>query len=432
MPARMLRLLDRTALAATLVLPLFFMHGRGIAEALIGIIDVAFLARCALARDWSWLRATWVRVAIVWWLWLILCSLPGIGIGGEKSLVQAIVMVRFLLFVAALEHAVLATAAARRWLQHVLTASALYIAGQTWLQLASGTNLGGYPRHGDGELTGPFQHPRAAAPLSRLLFPTMLPWLINWLTGPAATRLAAARFAAAGLAIAGVGTVVLIGQRMPMLLTLFGLVVAAFLLPRLRLIAATAIAAGAILLAASVIVSPPTFYRLVTKFSAQMSNFPNSDYGLIAARAIIITADHPLFGQGFDGFRNACPNPAFHRGWALAGEFPDGGGVRICNIHPHNHYLEAATNAGIPGLLLFSALVLAWLRALGRNLDADPLRVGLFVAALIQEWPIASASGFSAVEIAGFFFLLLGYGLALSRAASSTAPTSPSGAIPST
>ena len=425
----MLKLLDRTALAATLALPLFLMHGRGIAEILIGLIDAAFLLRCTLTRDWSWLRATWVRIAAAWWLWLVVCSLPGIGIGGEKSLVQAIVMVRFLLFVAALEHAVLAAAPARRWLQHVLTASTLYIAGQTWLQLATGTNLGGYPRHGDGELTGPFQHPRAAAPLSRLLFPTLLPRLIKWLAGPIAARLAAA-----ALAIAGVGTVVLIGQRMPMLLTLFGLVVAAFLLPRLRVIAATAIAAGAILLAASAIVAPPTFYRLVTKFSAQMSNFPNSDYGLIAARAVIITADHPVFGRGFDGFRNACPDPAFHRGWALAGEFPDGGGARICNIHPHNHYLEAATNAGIPGLLLFSALILVWLHALCRNFGAnpDPLRVGLFVAALIQEWPIASASGFSAVEIAGFFFLMLGYGLALSRAASSTAPISPSGAMPST
>ena len=98
---------------------------------------------------------------------------------------------------------------------------------------------------------------------------------------------------------------------------------------------------------------------------------------------------------------------------------PDGGGAGICNIHPHNHYLEAVTNAGVPGLVLFSALVVAWLMALGRGLGAraDPLRVGLFVAALIQEWPLASASGFSAVEIAGLFFIQLGLGLALARAA---------------
>ena len=423
MTAAPLRWLDRFALGATLVLPLFFMHGRGVAEVLIALIDLAFLARCTLTGDWSWLRSGWVRVAALWWGWLIVCSLPGIGLGGTKSLMQAIVVVRFLIFVAALESAVLATVQARRWMHWSLNASALYITMQTLIQFTFGANLGGYRRHGDGELTGPFEHPRAAAPLSRLLFPTLLPPLARLLSGSTARKAGAA-----ALAIFGVGTVVLIGQRMPLLLTFFGLVVTGLMLPRLRVVVASAILASAVLLAASAALSPPTFYRLVTKFSAQMGNFPDSDYGLIAARAVIIANAHPIFGQGFDGFRNACPDPIYHHGWSLAAAHPDGGGAAICNIHPHNHYLESITNAGYPGLLLFSALILTWLIGLVRNLGSspDPLRVGLFVAALIQEWPIASASGFTAVEIAGFFFLLLGYGLALAR----TSPISPSAATP--
>ncbi len=401
----MIQLLPRLALAATLALPAFIMHGRAVAEVLIALVDLLFLIQCAWRRDWGWLRAGWVWLAGAWWAWLVLCSLPGIGIGGTRSLVQALVIGRFLVFVAALEHWVLAQQAARRWLQWVLNASALYIAAQTLLQLATGHNLQGYPRRGDGELTGPFENPRAGAPFSRLLFPTLL---------PAMARLNQA--AGLVLAMAGIGVVVLIGQRMPLLLTVLGLVVAGLLLKRLRLAVAAALAAGALLLAASAVVVPPTFYRLVTKFSAQMENFPASDYGLIGARAAFIAIDHPLFGQGFDGFRNACPDPRYHR--TLAPSRPDGGGAAICNIHPHNHYLEAVTNAGLPGLILFSALVLAWLRELGRGLwrDPDPLRVGLFVAALIQEWPLASASGFTAVEIGGWFFLMLGYGLAVTRA----------------
>ena len=94
-----------------------------------------------------------------------------------------------------------------------------------------------------------------------------------------------------------------------------------------------------------------------------------------------------------------------------------------CNIHPHNHYLEAATEAGLPGLVLFSALVLAWWAALLRGLgrDPDPLRVGLFVTALISEWPIASAGNFTSIELSGFFFLLLGYGLAEARSSEAKA-----------
>ena len=114
--------------------------------------------------------------------------------------------------------------------------------------------------------------------------------------------------------------------------------------------------------------------------------------------------------------------------------FWDGGGAAICNIHPHNHYLQAATDAGLPGLALFCALVVAWLRGLLRGLgrDPDPLRVGLFVGVLMELWPIASSNGLYAIEIVGFMYVMLGFGLACARAAASTSPTSPAGSIPTT
>ena len=60
---------------------------------------------------------------------------------------------------------------------------------------------------------------------------------------------------------------------------------------------------------------------------------------------------------------------------------------------------------------------LAWLTALGRGLwrAPDPLRAALFAAALIQLWPIASSTGFTAMPVGGWSFLLLGWGLAEAR-----------------
>jgi O-antigen ligase len=408
------RWLDRFSLALLLAMPAFLMHGRAIADILTCLIGLAFLAGCALRGEWGWLRRGWVPVGLAWWGWLVLCSIPGIGIGGWLSLGHALAAVRFLVLVAALEQRVLRPAAARRWLGRVLTASALYIGLSALLQFATGRNLMGWPRGAEGELTGPFQHPRAGAPLSRLLFPALLPPVYRWLGRPPVWRLAAVL-----LTVTSVGTIVLIGQRMPALLTAFGMIVSGLMLRRLRATVAAALVAGALLLAASAVVSPPVRYRLVTKFSHQMEDFPDSDYGLIFLRAAVIAEQHPLFGRGYAGFRNACPDPrTFVDPWRIeARHQAHGGGAAFCNIHPHNHYLEAVTDAGVPGLLLFCLLMLAWCRGLLRGFGRDPapLRVALFVAALIQEWPLASTSSFYAIEIAGFFFVMLGWGLAEAR-----------------
>jgi len=410
------------AVAALLVLPAFLMHGRAIADILIAIIDVAFLVTSARELGWAWLRTRWVLIAAAWWGWLVLCSIPAWSAGGWFSFAEALVTGRFLLLVAALEFWLLRPARIRRWLLWVLDACAIYIAAQTLLQFVTGRDLQGFRRMGDGELTGPFEHPRAGAPLSRLLFPFLLPALNR-----------AGRLWGLVLTIGSVAIIVLIGQRMPLLLTIFGLLVSGLLLRRIRGLIAAGLIAGALLIAATPVVSPPTWHRLVQKFSAQMADFPDSDYGLIYARAAVIVAEHPVFGRGFGGYRFGCADPASFVAWDRAtSHLSDGGGASVCNIHPHNHYFEAATDAGLPGLVLFCAMILAWLAPLGRGLwrgGGSPLRVGLFVAALIQEWPIASASSFTAMEIGGFFFVLLGLGLAEARY-ESTSMTDPSQATP--
>ncbi len=401
----MIRGLDRAGLALTLALPVFLLHGRGIAEAVLILLGLLFVGRCLALRDWAWLREGWVRIALAWWAWLVVCSVPA----RTGPLIQAAGLVRFLLLVAALEHWTLRGPDARAWLARLLQWVALYIALQSLLQFATGRNLFGYPRGADGELTGPYKNPRAGPPLSRLLFPALLPVVGRWV-GMAGWRPAAGLL----LTLGGVAVMVLIGQRMPLLLTFLGLFVTALLLPRLRGVVLFSLIAAGLLLSVAPVVSPQAFNRLVTKFSGQMQHFPDSPYGQIAARAAAIGAAHPVTGAGFDAFRRLCEDPAYFKGW----HGDDGGGAAICVQHPHNHYLQAFAESGIPGLLLFCALVLAWLRGVGRGLwrDPDPLRVGLFAAVLIQEWPIASTSAFSSMPLSGWFFLLVGFGLAEARA----------------
>ena len=416
----MTRILQPLSLGLVLLFPWFLLHARAAAEAGIDLVGAAYLLRCAAGRHWGWLQQDWVPVALAWWGWLVLCTLLSQQDG--TAVLQAVLVLRLLVFVAALEHWTLAGQPARRWLLGSLVAATLYVAAQTLLQFATGHNLYGAPRSPDGELTGPFTKPRDAPTFVRMLFPALLPpvgallarpgWR-PWLGGVA-------------LFAGGAVVVVLIGQRMPVLLAGLGMLVTALLLPRLRGPVAVALVAGGALIAASAVVSPPTFYRLVTKFSRQVGDFAGSPYGEIAERAVAIAEQHPLTGRGYDGFRTGCPQPRYFQGWHLPRQpaQTDGGGAGICVTHPHNHYLQALTDAGLPGLILFCALVGVWLYRLGQGLlrDPDPLRVGLFVAALIQEWPIASTSPLTSLPIGGWFLLLLGFGLAQARAVRGAQP----------
>jgi uncharacterized membrane protein YhaH (DUF805 family) len=419
----LLSTLDRIALGAILLTPLLLLHARGFAEGTIAVADLCFLGRCAITRHWAWLRTPWLRAGCAWWGWLVLCSLPvpalGLGEGGGASLAQAVVAVRFLVLIAAMEFAILRGRAPRQWFGWVVTASAAYIALQSVIQFTFGRNLYGAPPGPEGVLTGPFAKPRAGTALERILIPALVAPVAALLRRPGIARL----LGGYALLLAGVSVMVLIGQRMPLLLTCLGLVVVALLLRRLRPLMLAAGIVAAVLVALSPVIAPAAHYRLVSKFTTQMDHFATTQYGQLYARALEIGLQHPITGLGMDGFRYGCPQPRYFRP-SFDGSQPDGGGAKICWHHPHNYYFEALDNGGFVGLALFCWLGLAWLGAMARALrqNAAPVLVGLFAAAVTELWPIASTTGFATMPIAGWSFLMLGWGMAEARWAGAEAP----------
>ena len=403
----------RAAQGAVALLPLFLLHARALAEVAVATADLVFLWQMAATRSWRWLRAPEVLPGLLFWAWQLICSLPFHAAGGMPAFIQALASLRWFLLIPALSRVVLADAAVRAWFMRVLTAAVLYIGANVWLQQATGFDLWGFRRWVDGSLTGPFYEPRASAPLVRMLFPVLLP------------PLARARAAwAVTLLLLSVVTMVLIGQRMPVLLLGMGLAATALLLPGLRKLALGFLVLVPLLVLGTVLFSPQAHHRLVTLFASTMLHFPDSPYGSLYLRALAMAQNRPWFGWGFDGFRHACADPVNFRAFPGLGQtLAAGGGAGVCNIHPHNIYLEALTNAGLPGIVLYAATVLAWLLVTGRGLwrgattAEQTLRAGVLVAILVHFWPIASSSSAFDVYTSGIGYTMAAFGVALARAA---------------
>ena len=402
------RLLDQIALVSAFISPLLLMHAHGFAEASFGIASLCFLLRSGATGDWAWLKTPWVAISLVWWAWMVICSLPipalGLGEGGPRSLVQGLLAIRFPLFTATLAFGVLRDDGPRRWMFGTIAASAIYVAIHTVFQFAFGVNLYGMPKAWDTLLTGPFGTARAAPLMARILPPVLIPFAARYLDR---------RFLPYLILLGGIAVVTIIGQRIPVVIMIASLAVAAFLIPQLRPMAVTAVVLIAVLIPSFAVISPKTYQHMVNRTQELTEGFAVGYYGEMYNRAFEIGRQNPLTGTGFDGFRANCPNPRYFRP-SFDGQVPDGGGAGICWVHPHNFYFQALVDGGLPGLVLFCAFGLACLIPLGRGLlrDPDPMRVGLFVAILGQLFPVQSTPSYWSMPIGGWFYLLLGWAMA--------------------
>jgi hypothetical protein len=402
----------RLARALAIALPAVLMYGRGLGDVMICTIDVLFLIHSATSGGWGWLRRGWVVAAGAWWAWMVAVTLAQATL---MPVVQAVVTVRLLLFVAACEAWVLPDARTGKWLAWVFAGCAAWIALGSWEQLLTGTNMFGVPKGDNGVVTGPFAKPHTGQTLEAVFFPAVLPFVIAAWQGGRGWRDRAAALALLAVAMA---SLVVIGQRMPLLLVLFGLLIAAALLPALRRPVGLVVLLCAAGIAALPVLSPETFGRLVVLFDQQMSHFWASSYGQIYERALVMVQAHPWFGQGFLGFRLHCHDARFVHGLAFLGA----SGVPVddnlgCNIHPHSTALELLTSFGIPGLLLFWTMAGLWIaRSLrGWRPAAQPLRSAVVIALLVWLWPISARSSVFVIDAGGWLFFTAGWALALAR-----------------
>lgn len=424
----------QTARRLAVVLPLTLTHFRVLAEVDLDILGGLLLVHSFLGAHqdrWNWVRQPWFLAVLAWWGWQIVCTvcaLVQMPQGGGGALVQALVAVRFPLAAAALGHWVLVDPVWRRRILYITFGCAGYIAAQMVFQAIFGINFFGQPRYMDGTLTGPYCHPRSAAPLSRLVLPILMVivtccgsnpvwhfaprhrslwrWVPRW---PVLCQV----LCQGGAVLSVAALMVLAGQRMPFLLVMLGLALCAFFYCPMRLTALLGFILTPCMIMLARIVSPASFHHLVTLTRHQLSHFSASPYGEIYERAMLMASVRPIHGYGYDGYRHYCVRSATLPvpGW-LHVPPPDNPGFFICVQHPHNLYLQALVNGGLPGLCFFTVLVVLSLRAIWPSRPGHALPIGLFAAVFVQYWPLTSSSDFLNLPLGGWGFLLFALALA--------------------
>ncbi|HBK09055.1 MAG TPA: polymerase [Acetobacteraceae bacterium] len=394
---------------AVLLLPAALMYARAFGDGVLSVIAVLFLISAGITRSWGWLKAPWTRLMLAFWVWMMVCTWLA---GSQHALAQATASIRFFVFIAALETWVLADPGTRRRLWYVILGCAVWILIECWQQYLFGVNEIGWPRWADGALTGPFRGPTAGGAYLMVFFPAFLPLCFLLLRRDKAME----RLAGVAVMILAAATMILIGQRMPALLMTLGLVVSGLLFRQVRLPVILTIAVSVAVLALLPVISPPAFEKLVVHFTEQVQHFWATPYGLIFGRAMTMIQAHPWIGLGWDGFRDNCMNPTYLGGVSWL-PVSDPASPLGCNIHPHNYWLQIATDAGLVGVVLFAALVVLWLRRI-RGVAGDlgnDRRAALLVIVFVVMWPIASATSLFTVPNAGWIFLMVGWGLAEAR-----------------
>jgi O-antigen ligase len=404
------------ALAAAACVPLGLLHAWVLAEICIALTDALFIAEIIRAKNLAWAKQPWLFAALAWWAWLTFCSIPFPGFtvdGWLMGTMEAFIVIRLILFTAALQTWLLTTPRARNLAWALLAAAAGWIALEAWQQFLTGQNLFGDSRWGDGALTGPFYKPRAGDLYGHLLFLAALPPVAALIAKPGRLR------PAIGYALAAIGVVtsILIGQRMGTIFTALGLATSALFIPKLRRPALAIAALAVAVLLLTPLISPATHAKLVGETSTNLHHFSQSPYGELYTRATVMGLQSPWHGWGYRGFRAFCPLPRFTAGLPGLGIPPTQLSLAACNLHPHNFYLQAFAEAGFPGLALFTLMMLTFLATLAKGLwrNPEPLRVGLFAFAVTFAWPLASTDEFPTLYMSGWLFFALGLGFALSQ-----------------
>lgn len=389
------------------LLPSLLLFSRALADITIVLVSLVFLVRSFRQQEWTWLSYNWVRLALLFWAYLLLVNLPTSHLP-QESLKTVLAFIRWPLFACALAYWLLVKRQQQWLLLKSLSITALFVVLDTSWQYVFDVDWFGIERFSEARLTGPFRNPVPGTLMLRLWFIGLFVVLFwHWLQTKPQRQIMAIPL----MLFVAIGFTFITGERMALLLLMMGMaiVVTALLMEFSHYRCELALSIGTVLLAVVMIIvaDPIMTQRSILSIGEKLSDFTESDYGQVFSAAWQVWQTHFWFGVGLDNYQLVCDQMGMLHA------------AKMQCTHPHNLYLELGTETGMVGMILFVALLLALYReALSQAMQARAwLHMSLSAAVLtVNFWPFSGGISLLSNWVAALVWLGVGWVLAVSAA----------------
>ena len=378
--------LRRANLFLFAALPAALLFSRGIADAMVVVIGLSFLAVILAQRQWGVFRHPLILPLLITWLILNIAVSP-FAIDPEASYSRSLPWLRFIVFFAAVSFWILKTRQDVSTLALAWGIILLGVAADGLIQLLFGMSLSGQPIFSN-RLTGPLDRPNIGIFVARIGLPLMAAWA--WLAETRKHRhLVYSKLLILAFSAIMMMFIFLTGERAASLLTIIALtavvILIMILLPRYRLHGFLGLAVVGIAVAGILVTSERILNRAKATVEV-VGDIWGSIYGELIGAGLRIWLDNPLTGVGLKNFRTACEE--------IRDRFP----ISECNPHPHNIYVEWLSEAGIIASLGFAIFVtffaLSLIKPLSRKNNGRIAGAFLVGSAIVTLFPFTASQSF--------------------------------------